>query len=76
MVILNCPTPGLFCHKTRPIWFIRVVDDFEIKYVGKDHDDCLLIILNEFYNVKEDWKVLLYCSIKLDWYYNKHQWVS
>ena len=30
-------TPGLFWHKTRPVWFTPVVDDLQIKYVGKEH---------------------------------------
>jgi hypothetical protein len=30
-------TPGLWLHKTRPISFTPVVDDFEVKYVGKHH---------------------------------------
>ena len=29
--------PGLWKHKWRPIWFTLVVDDFGIKYVGKEH---------------------------------------
>jgi hypothetical protein len=28
-------TPGLWLHKTRPIYFTLVVDDFAVKYVGK-----------------------------------------
>jgi hypothetical protein len=30
-------TPGLWLHKTQPIFFTLVVDDFAIKYVGKQH---------------------------------------
>ena len=30
-------TPGLFKHKTRPISFSLVVDDFGIKYIGKEN---------------------------------------
>jgi hypothetical protein len=28
-------TPGLWLHKTRPIAFSLIVDDFAVKYVGK-----------------------------------------
>ena len=35
-------TPGLYTPKTRPIWFTLVVDDFDIKYSGKEHADLLL----------------------------------
>jgi hypothetical protein len=34
-------TPGLWLHKTRPISFTLVVDDFTVKYVGKQHADHL-----------------------------------
>jgi hypothetical protein len=30
-------TPGLWKHKTRPISFRLVVEDFGVKYVGKEH---------------------------------------
>jgi hypothetical protein len=30
-------TPGLWLHKTRPISFMLVVDDFAVKYVVKQH---------------------------------------
>jgi hypothetical protein len=30
-------TPGLWLHKTRPIAFSLIVDDFAVKYVGKQH---------------------------------------
>jgi hypothetical protein len=30
-------TPGLWLHKTRTISFTLVVDDFTVKYVGKQH---------------------------------------
>jgi hypothetical protein len=34
-------TPGLWLHKTRPISFTIVVDDFAVKYVGKQHAEHL-----------------------------------
>jgi hypothetical protein len=36
-----CHTPGLWLHTTRPITFTLVVDDFAVKYVGKQHADHL-----------------------------------
>ena len=38
-------TPGLWRHKTPPIQFTLVVDNFGVKYVGKEHADHLLRIL-------------------------------
>jgi hypothetical protein len=34
-------TPGLWFHKTRPISFTLVVDDFAVKYLGKHHAEHL-----------------------------------
>jgi hypothetical protein len=34
-------TPGLWLHRTRPISFTLVVDDFAVKYVGKQHAEHL-----------------------------------
>jgi hypothetical protein len=34
-------TPGLWLHKTRPIAFSLIVDDFAMKYVGKDNTEHL-----------------------------------
>ena len=62
-------TPGLFMHKTRPVWFTLVVDDFGIKYVGRQHAEHLIGVLKEFYEVEVDWEGSLYCGITLDWHY-------
>ena len=62
-------TPGLFTHKTRPIWFTLVVDDFGIKYNGKEHADHLLKVLRGHYSVEVDWNGALYCGITLNWNY-------
>jgi hypothetical protein len=32
-----CHNPGLWLHNTRPISFTLIVDDFAVKYVGKQH---------------------------------------
>ena len=63
-------TPGLFTHKTRPIWSTLVVDDFGIKYIGKEHADHLISVLRDNYSVEVDWDGALYCGITLDWHYN------
>jgi hypothetical protein len=34
-------TPGLWLHKTRPIAFSLIVDDFAVKHLGKQHADHL-----------------------------------
>ena len=65
-------TPGLWKHLSRPISFTLVVDDFGIKYVGKEHADHLLNALKQHYTLDIDWTGSLYCGIALKWdYHNK-----
>ena len=65
-------TPGLWRHRWRPISFILVVDDFGVKYVGKEHAQHLLGILEAKYPaVATDWTGGLYCGITLKWNYDK-----
>ena len=65
-------TPGLWKHISRPISFTLVVDDFGIKYIGKEHADHLLNALKEHYTLDIDWEGKLYCGISLNWDYQKH----
>jgi hypothetical protein len=44
-------TPCLWMHKTRPIAFSLVVDDFAVKYVGKQHADNLRNALLKSYEL-------------------------
>ena len=64
-------TPGLWKHVSRPISFTLIVDDFGVKYVGKQHADHLLAAIKEDYTVSVDWKGELYCGISLAWNYEK-----
>ena len=48
-------TPGLFTHETRPIWFTLVVDDFGVKYAGKENAEHLIKTLRIFFSLSEDW---------------------
>jgi hypothetical protein len=47
-------TPGLWLHKTRPIYFTLVVDDFAVKYVGKQHAEHLRNALLRTYELTTD----------------------
>jgi hypothetical protein len=62
-------TPGLWLHKTRPIAFSLVVDDFAVKYVGKQHADHLRNALLQSYELTTDWAAKLYSGITLKWDY-------
>ncbi len=67
----ECPnTPGSWKHKTRPIAFRLVVDNFWVKYAGKEHVDHLIACIKEKYKLTKDWTGNLYCGIKLTWDYD------
>ena len=63
-------TPAMFRHPTRPIIFCLTVDDFGVQYVGKEHAQHLLSVLEKHYTVSVDWTGSLYCGITLDWDYD------
>jgi hypothetical protein len=65
-------TPGLWLHKTRPISFSLVVDDFVVKYVGKQHADHLRNALLKTYELTTDWSGTVYSGMTLEWDY-KHR---
>jgi hypothetical protein len=46
-----------------------VVEDFGVKYVGKEYTDHLIQCMQEMYELTEDWTGDLYCRIKLNWDY-------
>ncbi len=65
-------TPGLWRHKSCPIWFSLAVDDFGIKYIGKGNLQHLYDALwKETYKILEDYAGELYCGMNLKWNYNK-----
>ena len=47
-----------------------MVDDFGVKYIGKEHAEHLFSVLGKFYDIEIDWNGELYCGITLDWHYN------
>ena len=65
-------TPGLWRHKTLPIKFALVVDDFGVEYIGKTAADFLVNALKNRYKISTDWNGTLYCGITLEWNYQKH----
>ncbi len=56
-------------HKTCPITFTLVVDNFGVEYVNKDDMDHLIASIKKNYMLTEDWARNLYCGIQLDWDY-------
>jgi hypothetical protein len=63
-------TPSLWRHDTRPIAFSLVVDDFGVKYVGKQHATHLLESLRHLYTVTEDWAGTLFNGLTITWDYS------
>jgi hypothetical protein len=64
-------THRLWTHDTRPISFWLVVDDFGVKYVGREHAEHLMTCIKKNSNVSSDWNGTAYCGLTLDWDYKK-----
>jgi hypothetical protein len=58
-------THGLWKHDTRLISFSLVVDDFGVKYVGREHAENLMECIKKNYNISSDWKGSAYCCLTL-----------
>jgi hypothetical protein len=58
-------TPGLWLHKTRPISFTLVVDDFAVKYVGKQHAEHLRNAFLQTFEMTTDWTATVYSDMTL-----------
>jgi hypothetical protein len=65
----NRAVPGLWTHETHTILFTLVVDDFEVKYVGKEHVLHLINILKQHYEISEEWTGTKYIGITFEWDY-------
>ena len=65
-------TPGLWKHKWIPVTFSLVVDNFGVKYVGKQHVGHLIQTIQGNYQVSTYWEVNRYCGITIKWNYHKH----
>jgi hypothetical protein len=62
-------TQVLWTHNTRPISFSLVVDDFGVKYVGREHAEQLMTCIKKNYNISRDWNGTAYCGLTLEWDY-------
>ena len=62
-------TPRLWRHVSRPVQFSLVVDDFGVKYVGKENAKHLIKAIKKAgYEVALDWEGSLYCRKTLECY--------
>jgi hypothetical protein len=64
-------TPGLWLHKTRPTSFTLIVDDFAVKYIGKQHAKHLRNALLRIHELTTDWTVKVYSGMTLQWDYKR-----
>jgi hypothetical protein len=63
-------TPGLWLHKNRHISFTLVVDDFTVKYVGKQHAERFQNAILRIYELTTDWTATVYSGMTLKWDYD------
>jgi hypothetical protein len=66
-------TPGLLLHRPRPISFTFVVDDFTVKYVGKQHAEQLRDTLLRTFKITTDWTSTVYSGMTLKWDYKNRK---
>jgi hypothetical protein len=48
-------TAGLFIHTSRPVSFCLVVDDFGVKYIGKERAQYFIATQQSKYSITTDW---------------------
>jgi hypothetical protein len=58
-------THGLWTQNTRPISLSLVVDDFGVKYIGREHAEHLMTSIKKNYNISSDWNGTSYCGLTL-----------
>jgi hypothetical protein len=61
--------PRLWLHIPRPIAFSLIMDNFAVKYVGKQHADHLINDLLKTYELTTDWAIKVYSDMTLKWDY-------
>ena len=66
-------TSWLWLHKTCPIQFCLVIDDFGVKYTNQSDVKHLQTILNKYYDMSMDWSGQKHVGLTLDWDDNKKQ---
>ena len=66
-------TPGFWTHKWRPVSFTLCIDDFGVNYVGIEHANNLISVLQESYKISTNWEGKCYLELDLDWDYKKRE---
>ena len=50
-----------------------VVEDFGVKYIGKEHANQIILVLKEHCELSEDWGGTKYCEVVFNWDYEKRE---
>ena len=61
---------GIWSHKTRKTKFCLCVDDFGVKYFGRDDANHFLNALRDHYAITVDWTGSHYCGLTMHWNYD------
>jgi hypothetical protein len=61
--------PGLWKHEWRPIIFSLVINDFGVKYVGKEHAQHLLQTVKKYHKCSLEEEGEQYCGLTIKWDY-------
>jgi hypothetical protein len=70
-------TPGLWRHRFRPVSFTLIVDDFLVKYVGREQALHLKNAIETYYEATTDWDANLYGGVHIKWdYENRDAYLS
>ena len=62
-------TPGLWCHKWRPIQFCLIINNFGVEYVGLEHFTYLINILKKFHGVQYNMAGNKFAGMDIEWNY-------
>jgi hypothetical protein len=60
-------TPGLWTHEWCPITFSLVVEDFGVKYIGEEHAQHLLQMVQKYYTCSFEKEGERYCGLTIKW---------
>jgi hypothetical protein len=64
---------GFWKHKTRPISFCLVVDDFAVKYVNQEDADHLIKAIQKYYPMTVDTAATKYIGLTIEWDYKNRK---
>ena len=60
-------TPVFWTHDWCLICFSLCVNNFGVKYVGKQHAEHIMKVLREHYKILNDWRIKRYLGLNIDW---------